>query len=213
MPRITAITPQVRHKQRQSVFVDGEFFCGVSDEAALRLGLKAGRDLTAEELNRLRGEEMDIQVREQALRWLDRRAYAREELARRLRQKQFPGEAVTRVLDRLQASGILNDEAFARNWLQEHTRGGQVGFRRLQAELRQRGVSDEVIGRVWEELGAGDEAGSCAELARRQWPKYRALPRDTAQRRLTAFLLRRGFDLEDVLRAVKEVLQAADDFK
>ena len=205
MPRITDIQPQAKNKQRRSVFVDGEFFCGVSVETAARLGLKPGQEKTENELNRLRDEETDIQVREQALRWLDRRAYARAELARRLRGKQLPAEAVERVLDRLQGAGLLNDETFAREWLRARTRAGALGSRRVRQELKQKGVADEVIAAVWAADGPANEGESCEELARKKWRTLKTLPRETARQRLLGFLTRRGFALEDALKTVERV--------
>jgi regulatory protein len=150
-------------------------------------------------------ENTDIQIREQALRWLDRRAYARNELARRLRQKQFPSEAIEKVLDRLQGVGLINDESFAREWLQARTRSGALGSRRVRQELKQKGVAEEVIAAVWAENSPTSEAESCEELARKKWRTLRTLPRETARRRLLGFLTRRGFALEDVLRTVERV--------
>jgi regulatory protein len=205
MPRITAIQPQAKNKQRVSVFVEGEFFCGVTAEAAARLGLKPGQEKTESELLRLRDAETDIQVREQALRWLDRRAYARVELARRLRFKQFPAEAVERVLDRLQGVGLLDDTAFAREWLRSRTRSGSLGSRRVRQELKQKGIAEDVINAVWAENAGESEGESCEELARKKWRSFRTLERETARRRLLGFLTRRGFALEDALRAVEQV--------
>lgn len=205
MPRITDIQPQAKNKQRVSVFVEGDFFCGVSVEAAARLGLKPGQEKTESELLRLRDAETDIQVREQALRWLDRRAYARGELARRLRFKQFPPEAIERVLDRLQSVGLLDDEAFAREWVRSRTRAGAMGSRRVRQELKQKGIADEVINVLWAENAPGSEGESCEDLARKKWRSFRTLERETARRRLLGFLTRRGFALEDALRAVERV--------
>ncbi|NTV51756.1 MAG: regulatory protein RecX [Candidatus Firestonebacteria bacterium] len=205
MPRITEIKPQVKNKQRRSVFVDGEFYCGVSEEAAVRLRLKAGQELSTAELERLRDAEADIEVREQALRWLDRRAYARGELARRLKFKQFPPESVERVLDRLAGAGLINDEAFALEWLRARTRTGALGGRRVKSELKQKGVSDETIAAVWAQAGPESEDESCEELAQKKWRSLKTLERETARRRLLSFLTRRGFSLEDALRTVERV--------
>ncbi len=211
MPRITEIKEQMKHKHRRSIYIDGEFLCGVSDEAVLRLGLKPGRELTDMEIARLQTQEIDIQVREQALRWLDRRAYARGELNRRLQQKQFPADAIARVLDRLESAGVLNDEQFAHEWIRERTRAGQMGGRRVRMELRQKGVSDEVIEKVWSVDGDADEELSCEDLAKRKWRSYRNVEHDVAKRRLAGFLTRRGFDVDDVIRVVARVAAEKED--
>jgi regulatory protein len=205
MPRITDLKPQAKNQKRFSVFVDGDFFCGVSTETAARLGLKPGQEKTGDELNRLRDAEAEIQIREQALRWLDRRAYARAELGRRLKGKQLPADAVERVLDRLESAGLLNDETFAREWLRARTRAGALGSRRVRQELKQKGVPDEIIAAIWTTDGPADEGESCEELARKKWRTLKTLPREKARQRLLGFLTRRGFALEDALKTVERV--------
>ena len=53
MRKITAITAQERNKERVNLFVDGEFFAGVSLETAMKLRLKAGDEVDADRLNEI----------------------------------------------------------------------------------------------------------------------------------------------------------------
>ena len=45
MSDITAITPQVKDKERCNIYVDGKFYCGLKLETALRYRLKAGEPI------------------------------------------------------------------------------------------------------------------------------------------------------------------------
>jgi regulatory protein len=206
VPHITAIEAQKKHKHRSSIFVDGEFFAGVDQEVVALLKLKAGQAVNPADLAKILEREEDVRVRELVLRWLDVAPRTRRQLADRLRLKGVEDTAAGRVLDRLQAAGLINDEAYARQWIKSKTRSGALGRRRIAAELARRGVPRDTAEEALAEEASADESEAVAELARRKAAAYRGLARDAARRRLAGFLSRRGFALEDVLRAVDAVL-------
>jgi len=206
MSQITAIDIQQRHKARRSIFVDGEFFAGVDQEVVALLNLKPGQAVNPEDLRRILEREEDVRARELVLRWLDFAPRTRRQLADKLRQKGVDDAVAARVLDRLQAAGLINDESYARDWVKSHSRTGALGRRRIGAELARRGVDRDTAAAAMEEEAPADEGEACEDLARRKAAQYRNLPRDAARRRLTGFLSRRGFSGEDVYRAVDKAL-------
>lgn len=211
MPQITAIEVQAGRKNRRSVFVDGEFFCGADARVVRRLRLEVGQEIAPEELQRLLAAAEEAQAREKVLRLLDRRAYTRRQLENKLRQRGTDPDVIRTVLDRLQAAGLVNDEAYARTWIQAPERQGAMGRRRISAELSRIGIDRATAEAVMASEAPGDEANACKELALRKAPAYRHLPRETARRRLSAFLARRGFDMEDVRQAVDRVLPVKEE--
>lgn len=211
MAQITAIDVQRRHKHRRSVFVDGEFFAGVDQEVVALLNLKVGQAVNPEDLRRILEREEDVRARELVLRWLDHSARTRRQLADKLRLKGVDDAAAARVLDRLQAAGVINDEAYARDWVKSRSRTGALGRRRISAELAKRGVDHETAAEAMEQEAPADEAEAAETLAIRKAAAYRNLPRDAARRRLAGFLSRRGFAPEDVYRAVNAALPEKRD--
>jgi regulatory protein len=206
MSLITAIEAQQRHKHRRSIFVDGEFFAGVDQEVVALLSLKTGQTIKPADLKSILEREEEVRARELVLRWLDISARTRRQLADRLRLKGVEDEVAGRVLDRLQAAGVINDDAYAREWIKAKTRGGAMGRRRISAELARRGVDRDTAAGAMADEGSTDETEAVADLARRKAATYRGLDRDVARRRLVGFLSRRGFALEDIFRAVDAAL-------
>lgn len=208
MPQITAIEVQATRKNRRSVFVDQVFCCGVDEEVVQRLHLQVGQEVGPEALRLLLTTGEEVRLREKILRLLDRHAYTRRQLEDKFRQRGADPGVVAVVLDRLQASGLINDEAYARAWIQTHSHQGAMGRRRLAAEMARRGIDRTTTEVVLAEEAPADEPGACEELALRKAAVYRNLPRETARQRLSGFLIRRGFNFEDVRRAVDKALPA-----
>ena len=131
-----------------------------------------------------------------ALAILMRQERSRAELERRLAPHAQSAEEVAAVLATLEERGWLSDRRVAESLA--HRKGGRLGVRRIEQELRNRGVEDGAIASVVPALRASE-----LERARGAWRKrFRALPQDAAERaRQWRFLQARGFD-SHVIRQV-----------
>jgi regulatory protein len=90
-----------------------------------------------------------VAVRAAALALLARRDFARGELCARLRGRGFEPATVDKVLARLAAGGLLDDERFAQNYVTWHAGRGQ-GPNRIAADLRRQGLAEELVRSVLE---------------------------------------------------------------
>lgn len=147
------------------------------------------------------------QAKEACLRLLAVRARSRAELAQRLAAKGFTAEVTDRALDRLTEVGLIDDAAFAEQWVHSrHTFSGK-GKQALAQELRRKGVAPADAAPALDAITCDDEADRAAELVRR---KLRTLPRnldrDKALRRLVGMLARRGYPQSTAFAVVKAEL-------
>jgi len=138
---------------------------------------------------------------EDAIAFLAIRPRSSEEVRRRLRRRGFPGEAIEEVLARLTAAGYLNDAAFAAEWARSRQARQGLGPLRLSRELKAKGLSDVEIAAALDGLRQEREVVEvAAETAARRMKSLRALPPEVGRRRLAAYLERRGFPAEVILR-------------
>lgn len=153
-------------------------------------------------------------TREIALRALDRRAYARAELARYLARKGAPEQAIDQVLDRFTEVGLLDDAAFAAQWVEQRHQSRKLPRRALVAELGRKGLDSDVIDAAVAPIDRAAEARAAAQLAASKARGLMTQPYDVALRRLVGVLGRRGFSGEIAWQAAKRALaeqQNADD--
>ena len=141
-------------------------------------------------------------------------ARSRHELAARLRKKDVPDDIATRLLDRFEEVGLIDDEAFARMWIASRQPGKGLARRALAQELRRKGVPDEVATEALDEIDPDDEEAA----ARRAGPPEAAdrcpsLEPAVATRRLVGMLARKGYPPGVAFAVVKDELAAteADD--
>lgn len=144
------------------------------------------------------------------LRLLTVRARTRAELAGQLTKRGYPEEVSDRVLDRLAGVGLVDDADFAEQWVRSRQRNAGKGKRALAAELRNKGVDNEVITAALADIDAGAERTRAEELVRAKLRRERLDDGDDPKvtRRLVGMLARRGYHQSMALDVVTVELAA-----
>lgn len=193
MKQITAIEPQTRPgSKRLNVHLDGKFAFSLAEDLALRL--RQGDYLSDVEIADLQHQDGLHQVYDAALTLLSYRPRSVAELKSRLVRKGFDAPMIDQALAKLEQSGILGDEEFARFWVENRQAHSPRGGRLLRSELRFKGVDRETIDSA---LPAPEEEDSAAlRVARVKARSLKGMEWREFRRRLGDFLLRRGFGYE-----------------
>jgi regulatory protein len=148
-------------------------------------------------------------ARELCLRLLSDRARTRQELAQALRRKGVPDDAAHTVLERFDEVGLIDDAAFAGQWVRSRHAHRGLARRAIAMELRRKGVGDEDASEALAEVDEESEERRARELVDR---KLRSLAvgtpeqRTSAARRLVGMLARKGYGAGIAYRVVKEAL-------
>jgi regulatory protein len=135
------------------------------------------------------------QARALCLRLLTARAQTRAELAGQLAKRGYPDNVSDRVLNRLTQVGLIDDTDFAEQWVRSRRVNGGKGKRALAAELRNKGVDNDVITAVLSDIDAGAERERAEQLVRDKLRRERLNDDDDTKvmRRLVGMLARRGY--------------------
>jgi regulatory protein len=134
------------------------------------------------------------------------RARSRADLEKKLAQRHVPDEIATRLLDRFEEVGLVDDAAFARDWVAQRQEGRGLARRALAQELRRKGIEDEVVREALDEIDPDDEVEIARELVRRKLRSVRGLDSEKAVRRLVGMLARKGHSSSVAFRVVREEL-------
>ena len=136
------------------------------------------------------------------------RARSRADLEKKLAQRDVPDELAARLLDRFEEVGLVDDAAFAREWVAQRQEGRGLARRALAQELRRKGIDDDVAREALDGIGESDEVESARLLVQRKLRSVRGLDADKAVRRLVAMLARKGHSSSVAYRVVREELGA-----
>jgi regulatory protein len=180
------------------------------------------RETFAERRERRAAVEDPEVVLEAAARFLETRSRSVAEVRRRLTSAGYRADLIDGAIARLGDLGMLDDEAFARAWVESRDRARPRGERALQNELRLKGIDRAVVDAVLDERRSGEGVALAPDrdAAQRLIGKHaRTLERiaDPRRRRERAYALlaRNGFDPETcrevAARMTATVSDEADD--
>jgi regulatory protein len=150
---------------------------------------------------------------------LARSPQTRAQLEEVLRRRRVPDEVTQAVLDRMTEVGLVDDAAYAQEYvrIRRETRG--LSARALAQELSRRGVSVPDVQEALAELDAEADRAAAKALVEKKWSSVARLDQDAARRRLVGMLGRRGYGPGLAFGVVREVESergvagsAADDF-
>ncbi|MCC7003580.1 MAG: regulatory protein RecX [Gemmatimonadaceae bacterium] len=210
---VRAIAELPRRAGRYGVTVGEVVVAPVSVETIGDLRLKIGQSLDEALVARLWAASRATECYDKAAAALARKGRPRRDLERYLKQRDHAAHDISWACDRLAQLGLLDDAAFARAFVDGPARSRGYGTRRVVAELRRRGVEsglvDRVIGARGEDAAEVEQDALAAAAARRA-RSLRSLEPAVAQRRLTAWLVRRGFGPGAAVQAARRAL-AADE--
>jgi regulatory protein len=130
-------------------------------------------------------------------------ARSRADLEQALAKKHVPAEVTAAVLDRFEAAGLVDDEDFARSWVQARQRSKGLSSRVLAMELRRKGIDEEISREVLGELDPEAEIQAAHRLVQAKLRSMSRFDDTTKIRRLTGMLARKGYSPQvsfDVVR-------------
>ncbi len=157
-----------------------------------------------------RDEQLEF-ARRIALNLLETRARSEAELRKAMDRKNVPADIAEELLTRLNAVGLVDDEAFAVALVNTRTKVARRGGARIRQELREKGVPDDVAAGALSQVDPEDELAAAETFAAKKVRSMAGLDPVVAKRRLYGALARRGFGPDVVRRVVAEALSGDDE--
>ncbi|EKD88365.1 MAG: hypothetical protein ACD_34C00585G0003 [uncultured bacterium] len=201
--QITAIHVQKHDPDRLNIDLDGEFAFGLSRLVAA--WLKVGDFLSEDRINTLIESDTSEVAYQKATRLLDYRPRTEKEIRQRLIQKGYGPLEIDQVVLRLKRANLVQDQQFAKMWIENRNDYHPRSQRLMRYELRIKGVSEQMI-----ESALADSADDI-ELATRAAAHYaRKLnfqDRELFRKKLSAFLARRGFSYGTISPVIRDLIR------
>ena len=137
-------------------------------------------------------------------RLLKIRGRSEQEISERLKRKNFADNVITQTLRYFKESGFINDQRFARDWINARL-NRPFGLSRIRYELKQKGLAAELIK---EELGRAaqehDELDVLRRLVQHRKNYYAGIEPAKAKQRLLGYLSRKGFSTGNIIKVINE---------
>ena len=146
-----------------------------------------------------------------AVRYLAMRPRSVAEIHRHLRGKRFDEAAIAKAIDRLRAQRYVDDEAFARFWLEQRERFRPRGDRGLRSELLGKGIARDVVDVVLGERAPDADVEQAKRALSRPMTRWATLTPPERKRKIHAYLAARGFSYTTIEEVIRSTVGDAED--
>lgn len=197
--KITAIKQQVKRADRYSIYGDKKYLFSFSEGELLSSGIRIGQELDEERLSELKDKAVIDKAYDRAINLVSRRPRSEWELQDYLRRKEYEPHLRDVVIEKLRKRGYVNDEDFAKRWVESRRLLKSMSKRRLSQELRQKRISDEVIQQTLE----ADETDEL-EILTVLVEKKRGQTKYKDNVKLMQYLARQGFSYDLIKQAMSQ---------
>ena len=204
---ITAIRVQKHDPGRLNIELDGEFAFGLSRMTAA--WLKVGDRISESRAADLQKSDASESAYQKATRLLDYRPRTEMEIRQKLQQKGFETEEIETVVRRLKNANLVADEQFAKMWIENRNESHPRSRRMIRYELKNKGISEQIIDNALTESEQDSELAMKA--ASRYARRLNSVDRQAFQKRLSAYLARRGFSYGTIAPVVRDLINKVEN--
>jgi regulatory protein len=210
VPVITSIKQQ-KNKNRVNVYLDDKFGFGIDLDNFVLLHLEVDQELTEEEIEEIVKKAEYQKTLDKLLRFVMVRPRSEKEVRDYFRRKKVHESMHEKLFEKLKHLELLDDEKFAKWWVEQRANFKPKPKRILKQELLIKGIGRETIDDILGEEVV-DEEKMARELLDKKIYKWKDLgPREKKQK-ISQYLAGKGFSWEVITNLCKfDMSSSADD--
>ena len=188
-------------EKRTNVFLDGMFSFSLLAETAMKKSLKVGQELSDHEIEEIQDNDRYQRCFNAAIRFLGYRPRSESEVRQRLQRHGFDSECREKTIARLKEQGLVDDNEFARFWIENRETFSPRSRKLTSLELRRKGLDRDTIERI---TSIVDDSNSAYRAAISKANRLDSNDYYSFRRRLGEHLVRRGFGYDVIKETVEK---------
>ena len=200
MSKITEISYQKQNKNRCNLYVDGEFFAGMSLETVLKNRLKVGSECDKSTLQTIIAENDRHEAMLKATAYVSKALKTKRQVKDYLIKKGYSEEIAYHVIDKLKEYGYVNDEEYSKRYIESVSKS--QGKRLIKYKLMMKGVKKQDIESAYE-LAECDDFSNAKLVAEKHIKNKERTKENIAK--TYRYLIGKGFSYEQANYAVSEL--------
>jgi regulatory protein len=128
--------------------------------------------------------------------------HCRAEVHEKLLRQELDGNAIERILNRLEKEKFIDSERYTRSFVNDKLRFGKWGKLKIKQALYFKQISPEVVNRGLEEIDKEEYLSVLRDLLEKKKKTVRAKDGYELKGKLIRFALGKGFEMEDIEKCV-----------
>lgn len=204
---ITNIKKQKQTESRYNIFIDSKFCFSAANEDIIKYSITEGKEIDKDDLENLIKKCEESTAYNYALILLNTRDYTSKDIRTKLKQKHYSEQTINIVLSKLQLYEFINDERFAKKYIDYSLNIKKIGRNKIMYDLQNRGIKNSDI----ESIEFDDEIqySNAYNLALKKLKsiKNTAKPEEKVFR----YLLSKGYEFDTIKKVLRKIFDNIDN--
>ncbi len=201
---ITDIQQQKKDEKRYSIFIDNKFVFGMTGVDVLYYNLKIGEEISKEKFEEISNALIYEKAKEKALKKLDYGFCTKKDICLKLKD-EYSEDVIQRVIDMLEKYGYIDDERYAKMYVNDCIRLKGWGEMKIRWQLKMKGIESEIIDKVMSETDT-DVSEKAAQLLLKKF-KGADLTDYKMKQKAYGYLMQRGYTYDDISESLEKYTQ------
>jgi len=205
MPAVIRLTQQKTHTNRYNLFLDNDERISITDDMIFKFQLSSRKELSDEDIIKLKTEADKAFTREKALELLSLREHGSGELRTKLLKKGYEKANIAEVIEYLKEKNYLNDKRFAELYSQELIQRKQLGPMKVKEKLFQRGITGDIIQKIMLNYDRETKVNNCSYHFEKKFKSHTSFETREEKAKAIRFLQGKGFSWDVIAEVMKRV--------
>ena len=198
--KITKIEQAKKNKERVNIYADGEYAFSLYIDTVLEYSLKEGDEIDENVIKQAAKEDEKRYAVKTALKYVSYKMRSSGEVRKKLKQKEISDSAISYALEKMSEYGYINDDEYAKMFVEEFKdKKGRID---IEERLLGKGISKELARKYLKNI---DQSDTVLEQAQALKERYKNDDEYKAKQKMFRTLMMRGFDFEQIKKAVAKV--------
>lgn len=209
MYKVTSVEQQKSNPRRFNIFLDGKFAFGADEDLVVNYRLVLGKLIETQDLEKLLFEAQVGKLMERMYTLFSIRQRSEKEVRDRFKYKtkeEISEIVIESLIQNLKQKNLIDDEQFAKSWVESRRVSKQKGKIAIKSELAQKGISGEIIEKVMGGSAIGEDEIAMHALEKKMKSWKRVEPQKLKQK-IFNFLGRKGFEYNVILTVISRLLK------
>lgn len=195
--RITKIV-RIGKEDKFAIFIDDKLELTLKAEVILDVGIKTNQEIDAQKLAEIKTIDSNHKFMNLALNYVSKRLKTESETKNYLKKKGAGVEIISKIMKRLKELDLINDDHYVKSYIHDHTTLSIYSKKRIMYELKKKQIALDII-----ERSLNNDQISDIDSLKKIIQQKRQIPKYQDNLKLMQYLVRIGFNYQDVKEALK----------
>lgn len=196
-------------KQNNNVLItfDDETILKIDYRTFVDFRLFKGMEIEKDLIELLSYESSFVKAKDSAYRILARRLHSSKELKQKLLLKKIQQDIVNKVIEEFKEKQFLNDDEFAKSFVQEKLKKGKTGINKLSLELSKKGINKELKENILHNIDSSTFYENALALAKKKLEFIKQKESDNKKifSKIANYLTSKGFEYDIIWKVIKNL--------